>query len=44
MTGDVFAESEDAQTYNAVFDRLSAAALSPAESQTKIEQAWEAMA
>ena len=44
MTGDVFAESEDAQTYNAVFDHLSAAALSPADSQNKIEQAWEALA
>lgn len=44
MTGDCFAESEDARTYNAVFEHLRAAALSPAESQQKIEQAWEALA
>jgi transcriptional regulator with XRE-family HTH domain len=44
MTGDVFAESEDAHSYNEVFDHLSSAALSPAESQVKIDQAWEALA
>ncbi|MGE5830752.1 MAG: helix-turn-helix domain-containing protein [Micromonosporaceae bacterium] len=44
MTGDVFAEAEDAHIYNEVFDHLSSAALSPAESQKKIDQAWEALA
>jgi transcriptional regulator with XRE-family HTH domain len=44
MTGDVFAESEDAHIYNEVFDHLSSAALSPAESQAKIDQACEALA
>lgn len=44
MTGDVFAEAEDAHIYNEVFDHLSSAALSPAESQAKIDWAGEALA
>jgi transcriptional regulator with XRE-family HTH domain len=44
MTGDIFAESEDALWYHEVFDHLRAAALSPTESRAKIEQAWDELA
>ena len=44
VTGDIFAESEDAHSYQEVFDHLRAAALSPADSRTKIEVAMERLA
>jgi hypothetical protein len=44
LTGDIFAESEDAQLYHDVFDNLRATALSPALSQQKIQDVREASA
>jgi transcriptional regulator with XRE-family HTH domain len=44
FTGDIFAESEDAQSYQEVFDHLRAAALSPTESRLRIERACEGLA
>jgi hypothetical protein len=44
VTGDIFAESEDALSYNEIFDHLRAAALSPNVSRQRIEQAWEELA
>jgi len=41
VTSDIFAESEDARWYNVVFDHLLANALSPSESQIRIERAIE---
>lgn len=38
--GDIFVEADDAKWYNVAFDHLRAAALSPAESREKLEQAW----
>ena len=42
LTGDIFAESEDAQLYHDVFDNLRATALSPAQSQQKIQDVRQA--
>lgn len=44
VTGDMFAEAEDALLYQEVFDHLRAAALSPAESRQKIEGMLDALA
>jgi transcriptional regulator with XRE-family HTH domain len=44
VTGDIFAESEDARWYNVVFDHLLANALSPSESRGRIERAVEELA
>jgi len=44
VTGDIFAESEDALSYNEIFDHLRAAALSPMASRERIERAWEELA
>jgi transcriptional regulator with XRE-family HTH domain len=41
VTGDIFAESEDARWYNLLFDHLLANALSPSESQIRIARAIE---
>jgi transcriptional regulator with XRE-family HTH domain len=41
VTSDIFVESEDARWYNVVFDHLLANALSPLESQTRMERAIE---
>ena len=43
VTGDIFAETEDARSYQEVFDHLRAAALSPTESRLKIERAWDGL-
>jgi hypothetical protein len=40
VTGDIFAESEDALSYHEVFDHLRAAALSPTDSRNKISDMW----
>jgi len=44
VTGDIFAESEDALLYQEVFDHMRAAALSPSESRQKIERTWDELA
>jgi transcriptional regulator with XRE-family HTH domain len=44
VTGDIFAESEDALLYQEVFDHMRAAALSPSESRQKIERARDELA
>jgi transcriptional regulator with XRE-family HTH domain len=41
VTGDIFAESEDALSYHEVFDHLRAAALSPTDSRHRISGMWE---
>jgi hypothetical protein len=41
VTGDIFAESEDARWYNVVFDHLLANALSPSESLDRVARAVE---
>ena len=41
VTGDIFAESEDALSYHEVFDHLRAAALSPTDSRQRISGMWE---
>jgi len=38
VTGDIFAESEDALSYHEVFDHLRAAALSPTDSRQRVSQ------
>jgi len=44
QTGDIFAETEDVRWSHDVFNHLRAAALSPAQSSQRIEEAWEALA
>jgi transcriptional regulator with XRE-family HTH domain len=44
VTGDIFAEAEDALSYQEVFDHLRAAALSPTASRQKIEAVWAGLA
>jgi hypothetical protein len=44
LTGDIFVEAEDATRYNVLFDHLRAAALSPAESRNRVEEAWAELA
>jgi transcriptional regulator with XRE-family HTH domain len=44
VTGDIFAEAEDALSYQEVFDHLRAAALSPTASRQKIETVWAELA
>jgi transcriptional regulator with XRE-family HTH domain len=41
VTGDIFAESEDALSYHEVFDHLRAAALSPTDSRHRVSQMGE---
>jgi transcriptional regulator with XRE-family HTH domain len=43
VTGDIFAESEDARSYQEVFDHLRAAALSPTETRVRIDRAAQAL-
>jgi transcriptional regulator with XRE-family HTH domain len=43
VSGDIFAEAEDALLYEEVFDHLRAAALSPADSRNLIDQLWESL-
>jgi transcriptional regulator with XRE-family HTH domain len=44
VTGDIFAESEDARWYNVVFEHLLANALSPSDSHERINRAIEELA